>query len=156
MRRGPPLAPLAVPSGSTKVRSLADLAHPGVAVAIGSASVPIGSYTRQVLGNLGAVERNKILANVKTEEPDVAGIVGKLTQGAVDAGFVYATDVAATRGALRTIALPAELQPRVAYAAAIVKGTSHTSQARAFIAGLLRGAGARALREAGFLPPPGA
>ena len=34
-----------------------------------------------------------ILANVRSEEPDVAGIIGKLTQGAVDAGFVYVTDV---------------------------------------------------------------
>ena len=34
-----------------------------------------------------------ILANVRSEEPDVAGITGKLTQGAVDAGFLYASDV---------------------------------------------------------------
>ena len=41
------------------------------------------------------------------EEPDVAGIVGKLTQGAVDAGFVYVTDVKARpKGALKAIELP--------------------------------------------------
>ena len=33
------------------------------------------------------------MANVRSEEPDVKGVVGKLTQGAADAGFVYLTDV---------------------------------------------------------------
>ena len=39
--------------------------------------------------------------------PTSAGIVGKLTQGAVDAGFVYVTDVDATDGELEAIELPA-------------------------------------------------
>ena len=51
--------------------------------------MPIGAYTREVLGRLGRAERAAILANVRSNEPDVAGVVGKLTQGAVDAGFVY-------------------------------------------------------------------
>ena len=92
---------------------------------------------------------------MRSEEPDVAGIVGKLAQGAVDAGFVYATDVAAAGGALRGIALPARLEPQVAYAAAVVRNAPHPAQARAFVAGLARGAGAQALRAAGFEPPPG-
>jgi molybdate transport system substrate-binding protein len=145
---------LAVPAGSRKVRALADLANAGVAVAIGSRAVPVGSYTRQVLGKLSAVERNRILANVKTAEPDVAGIVGKLTQGAVDAGFVYGTDVVACGGALRAIALPARLRPTVEYDAAVVKGTTHPAEARRFLVGLRDGDGRRALRRAGFGPPP--
>src|SRR3954463_12721530 len=120
---------LAVPKSST-VNSLDDLTRPGVKVAIGSASVPIGSYTRQVLSGLPSTERNQILANVKTAEPDVAGIVGKLTQGAADAGFVYATDVDAAGEKLRAIQLSANLQPTVVYAAAVVKGTKHQDQAQ--------------------------
>jgi molybdate transport system substrate-binding protein len=144
---------LAVPKGST-VKSLDDVAKPGVKLGIGSASVPVGSYTRQVLSRLPAIERNRILANVKTAEPDVAGIVGKLTQGAVNAGFVYATDVRATSGAVRAVQLPTRLQPTVVYAAAIVKGTKHHDQARAFLDGLLRGKGQAVLRKAGFLTLP--
>jgi molybdate transport system substrate-binding protein len=144
---------IAVPSSSTRVRSVSDLQRPGVTIAIGSASVPIGSYTRKVLAKLGT-SSGKILANVRSEEPDVSGIVGKLTQGAVDAGFTYATDVKATKGALRAIALPASLQPVVAYGAAVVKGGPHPAQARAFIAGLLTGSGRSDLSQAGFLPPP--
>jgi molybdate transport system substrate-binding protein len=91
---------------------------------------------------------------VRSEEPDVAGITGKLTQGAVDAGFLYASDVAATDGALKAIELPDELQPEVAYGAAVVKGAKQPELAQQFIDGLLDGAGVQALQDAGFLPPP--
>ena len=47
---------------------------------------------------LGSDQAAAIRANVRSNEPDVAGIVGKVAQGAVDAGFVYVTDV---RGAGR-------------------------------------------------------
>jgi molybdate transport system substrate-binding protein len=145
---------IAVPAKDTKVRSIADLSRPGVTLAIGSPSVPVGVYTRTILDRTGAANSAHIFANVRTEEPDVSGIVGKLTQGAVDAGFTYITDVRATHGALRAIALPAKLQPRVAYAAAVVRGTSHRALAERFVAGLLSGAGAADLRAAGFEPPP--
>ena len=46
---------------------------------------------------------------MRSEEPDVEGVVGKLTQGAVDAGFVYITDVRATDDKLQAIELPARL-----------------------------------------------
>src|SRR5581483_8503876 len=110
--------------------------------------------TRAVLAKLGPVA-HRILKNVRSEEPDVTGIVGKLTEGTVDAGFTYITDVNATKGALRAIALPASLQPVVAYGIAIVKGGAHPTQAQQFINGLLSGRGHDDLLAAGFLPPPG-
>src|SRR3954469_11260990 len=145
---------IAVPADDDSIHSVADLAKPGAKIAAGSPTVPIGSYTRESLARLPAGEAEAIEGNIASNEPDVAGIVGKLTQGAVDAGFVYVTDVNATNGRLRAIELPASLQPVVAYGAAVVKGSEHPAQAKAFIAGLLHGAGQRALDEAGFLPPP--
>ncbi len=144
---------LAVPAGS-KITSLEDLTKPGVTIAAGSPAVPIGAYTRETLALLPRTERAAIEANIRSNEPDVAGIVGKLTQGAVDAGFTYVTDVRATNGKLRAISLPASLQPKVAYGVAVVKGARHAAQARRFIAGLLHGRGERDLRAAGFLPAP--
>jgi molybdate transport system substrate-binding protein len=146
---------LAVPADGARVSSLRDLGRDGVKLAIGAEDVPVGAYTRTVLENLPDGERAAILANVRSEEPDVAGITGKLTQGAVDAGFLYVSDVRATDGELKAIDLPPDLEPEVAYGAAVVKGAKHPEQARAFIAGLLRGAGAQALEDAGFEPPPG-
>ena len=145
---------LAVPASGGKVTSLADLEKPGVTVAMGSASVPVGTYTRKVLAGLPKDESAKILGNVRSNEPDVAGVVGKVTQGAVDAGFVYVTDVDGTDGKLKAIELPANLQPQVAYGVAIVKAAKHPKQAQAFIDGLLHGAGQQALKAAAFEPPP--
>jgi molybdate transport system substrate-binding protein len=145
---------LAVPAGATHVRSLSDAAKHGLRLAIGDREVPVGRYTREVLGRLGAAQARAILANVRSEEPDVKGIVGKLSQRAVDAGFVYATDVRAAKRALRAIRLAKRLQPRVAYGIAVVKASKHATEARAFIDGLLRGDGQKALAAAGFRPPP--
>jgi molybdate transport system substrate-binding protein len=145
---------LAVPADST-VRGLEDLARPGTTIAMGSESVPVGSYTRKVLDGLPTAEKQAILGNVRSNEPDVAGVVGKVAQGAVDAGFVYVTDVEAAEGRLKAIDLPADLKPSVAYGVAVVKGAKHPEQARQFVDGLLHGAGREALDRAGFLPPPG-
>jgi len=145
---------LAVPAIDAKVASLADLGGDGVDIAIGAEDVPVGSYTRTMLDKLPPAQSSAILANVRSEEPDVAGITGKLTQGAVDAGFLYVSDVRATEGKLKAVELPADLQPAVAYGVAVVKGAKHPEQARKFIAGLLEGAGAQALTDAGFEPPP--
>jgi molybdate transport system substrate-binding protein len=145
---------IAVPAGPTKVRSVADLAKPGVTIATGSASVPIGSYTLKVLANLPPAERKAIVANVRSQEPDVAGVIAKVTEKAVDAGFVYVTDVKATDGKAIAIQLADSLKPQAAYGVAVVKGAKNPTQAQAFIAGLLSGAGQQDLLSAGFLPPP--
>jgi molybdate transport system substrate-binding protein len=146
---------IAAPADSSHPRSVADLAKPGVDLVLGAAAVPIGSYTRQVLDRLPAQEREAILHNVRSNEPDVTGIVAKLVQGAADAGFVYATDVTGAGGKLDSVELPRSLRPKVAYEVAVVKGSHHPAEARSFVAGLVGGAGAAALRRAGFEPPGG-
>jgi molybdate transport system substrate-binding protein len=143
---------IAVAPGS-KIRRIQDLARPGVAIATGSETVPIGAYTLSVLARLPAATRAAILRNVRSREPDVAGVIGKVTQGAVDAGFVYVTDVEATGGRARAVELPARLRPDVTYEAAVVAGSAHAAKARAFIQGLIAGRGAAALRRAGFAAP---
>lgn len=143
---------LAVPRDS-RIASLAQIERPGVSLAVGTPTVPVGGYTATALSRLPLSEREQITANVRDRESDVTGIVGKLTEGAAQAGFVYATDVSATGGALRAIQLPASLQPRVGYAIAVVRGSPHQEQARAFIQGLLHGAGGADLRADGFMTP---
>jgi len=144
---------LAVPAGS-RVRSIDDLIKPGTKLAVGSASVPIGSYTRETLAKLPGGEEEAILANVRSNEPDVKGIVGKLTQGAADAGFVYVTDVKAANGELQAIALPKRLQPRVTYAAGVVARSKHADVAKRYVRGLVKGDCAESLGKAGFGPAP--
>ena len=145
---------LAVPKGS-RIGSLDDLTSAGNELAVGSASVPVGSYTREVLDRLPRNEERAILRNVRSNEPDVKGVVGKLTQGAVDAGFVYRSDVAATGGKLRAIHLQRDLQPTVVYAAGVVKGAREPALAHRYISDLVSGSCNRALRDAGFGPLSG-
>jgi len=135
------------------IESLGDLAGPELDVVIGAEGVPVGDYAREVLDRLPRGERAAILTNVRSEESDVKGIVGKVAQGAADAGFVYSSDVAAARGGLRAIKLPPRLEPDVAYSVAVVEGTADPDAARAFVDGLLAGDGLRALKDAGLLPP---
>jgi molybdate transport system substrate-binding protein len=144
---------LAVPEDSD-ITGLRDLTGEGVKIAIGSESVPIGEYTRESLGKLEPAEETAILANVRSNEPDVKGIVGKLIQGAADAGFVYVTDVKASDGKLKAIRLPAKLEPEATYGAGVVEGAKQPKPAAAFIDGMLEGRCAEALQQAGFGAPP--
>jgi molybdate transport system substrate-binding protein len=144
---------LAVPADS-RIESIDDIIEPGTKIAIGSESVPIGSYTREVLGRLPPAQSKAILGNVRSNEPDVKGIVGKLTQGAADAGFVYRSDVDATKGETKAIELADELQPTVVYAAGVVNGSEQKDVAERYVDGLVSGGCANALEEASFGPPP--
>lgn len=145
---------IAVPTASRKVGSIEDLAKPGLKVALGSQTVPVGSYADKVIAQLPSGVRSGIAANVRTREPDAAGVVGKLTEGAVDAAIVYRTDVLASNGKLRAIAIPTRLDPTVVYQAATVAGTAHPVEAEALVASLRGGSGHRILMADGFLPPP--
>lgn len=141
---------VAVPRNST-IRRLEDLARKGVRVAMGSASVPAGAYAREVVRQLEPRVADAITANVRSAEPDVRGVIGKLLHGAVDAGFVYATDVKATAGRLWAIPVPEALAPRIDYAAAVVKGAG--SEARELVEDLRFGTCQDALLAAGFTAP---
>lgn len=145
---------LAVPADDAAVDAIDDLAKDDTTIAIGAEGVPVGDYTRKVLDELPAAQSKAILANVRSNEPNVGGVVGKISQGAVDAGFVYASDVQGSEGKVRAIELPADLEPTVQYGVAIVKGAKNPTGAKAFVDGLLRGPGADALKANGFGAPP--
>lgn len=142
-----------VPKGSD-LSSLGDLARPGTKIVVGDPSVPVGAYTREVLGRLPAGERAAILANVRSEETEVTAVLAKVASGAADAGFAYVTDAKAVAGEVDTVAVPSRLQPDVAYAAAVVSDSDEPEAAQRYLRGLVHGRGAADLREAGFLPPP--
>lgn len=145
---------IAVQKDSDKIKSIDDLSRAGVKIAVGAASVPVGSYTRKVLGGLPAAERKAVIRNFRSEEPDVKGVVGKVANGAVDAGFVYITDVKAAEDQLKAIALPAQIKPEVVYSAGVVKGADPDGLGQQFLDLLLSPAGQQALIKAGFGPAP--
>ena len=84
------------PAGIT---SLEDLAKPGLKLVFAAEEVPAGTYTRQVLTNLnarfGADYKDKVLANVVSNENNIRQAVTKVQLGEADASIVYVSDAVA-------------------------------------------------------------
>jgi molybdate transport system substrate-binding protein len=143
---------LAVPSSNPAgIRSVYDLKKQGVKLVIAAATVPVGSYTLQVLKQMGLTS---VLANVVSRESDVRGVLAKVALGEADAGFVYSTDAKTVPGKVNVIKIPAWAQPKVTYAMAVVSSSTHKTAAKKFIAEVLSKAGQKKLLAAGFLRLP--
>ena len=135
-----------------RIHSMLDLTKPGVKIVIGDPSVPVGSYTRTVLTNLGISAA--VLKNVVSQESDVKGVIGKVVLGQADAGLVYATDVKPVLGKVGVIRIRESAQPHVVYEVAVVKRTQHLQAANAFVTRLIRPQAQRDLVKYGFGPRP--
>lgn len=138
-----------VPRGNPLgIRRLADLAPRGRRVAVAARGVPLGAYTAAVLDRAGA---QAIRRNVVTEEPDAAGVVGKVSLGEVDAAIGYASDLAS--GRVAGFVLPDPVQVDVRYEAAVVQGTRRRRGAEEFLVWVRGSQGRAALTSAGFIAP---
>ena len=135
-------------SNPAHVRSVYDLRRSGVKVVVGTPSVPVGSYTRQVLDALGIT--GAVTKNVVDQEPDVKGIVAKVALGEADAGFVYRTDVRPVASKVTQISIPGWAQPPIRYEIGIVRSTRHAAAAKTFIRRVTSLRGRRLLARAGF------
>jgi molybdate transport system substrate-binding protein len=130
------------------IHSVYDLRRGGVKVIVGTPTVPVGAYTRQVLDSLGITAA--VMTNVVDQEPDVKGIVAKIALGEGDAGFVYKTDALPVQKKVIAIAVPAWAQPPIRYEIGIVKASSHRAAATAFIKRVTSLRGRRLLVQADF------
>jgi molybdate transport system substrate-binding protein len=134
------------------IHSVMDLTKPGVKLVIGDASVPVGSYTRTVLNNLGIT--SSVMKNVVSQETDVKGVLGKVALGEADAGFVYATDAKPVLRKVGVIRIRESAQPHVVYEVAVVKQSAHLREAHSFVTRLIRPPAQRTLVRYGFGPRP--
>jgi molybdate transport system substrate-binding protein len=150
------LVVLLVPSGNPgNVRSVYSLRDGGRRIAIGTAGVPVGDYTRKLLRRM---RLSSILsANTVSVEPNVSSIVSKVALGSADAGFAYVTDGRIAADRVRTIRLPSWAQPPVRYQICVVRRDGvDASGARSFISRVVGSKGRSVLRAGGFgLPPRG-
>lgn len=133
-----------------RIRTVSDLARPGVKLVIGDETVPVGTYTRSVFKKL---DLNAALGNVVSNEPDVRGVVTKVALGEADAGVAYWTDFVNQRARVKFIAIPASAQPTVAYSIAVSKSAKDPAKARAFVRYLGTPMGKRWLVKFGFRVP---
>jgi molybdate transport system substrate-binding protein len=141
------VVPKSNPAG---IRSVYDLAKPGVKIDVANSAVPVGSYTLQILKNMGLSA--KVTANVVSQETDVREVLAKVALGQADAGFVYSTDAQTVPGQVTVIKMPAWAQPKITYAMAVVARSANKADARTFINKVLSKAGQARLLKFGFLP----
>jgi molybdate transport system substrate-binding protein len=113
-------------------------------------TVPAGQYTEESLRTLGLwdrVQTRLVLAE------NVRQALDYVARGEVDAGFVYATDVAARGGQVREAFRPAADTYRpVIYPAAVVKDSRQPGLAWAFVELLVSADGQAVLGRLGFQP----
>ena len=141
------IVPRSNPAG---IRSVRDLAEPGVAVDVAGPDVPVGEYTLRVLENLGL--SRQILPNVVSRETDVRAVLSKVALGQADAGFVYATDAKQSPEDVTVIELPRSAQPPARYSVAVVADSPNRDAARVFARGLREAEAQAKLVARGFLP----
>jgi molybdate transport system substrate-binding protein len=141
------VVPKANPAG---IKSIYDLAKPGLKIDEAASSVPVGSYTVQVLNQMGL--NAAVQANVVSQETSDANVVSKVALGQVDAGFVYLSDYAIDPTHLTLVKVPAWAQPKITYSMAIVTKSPNQTAAQAWMNKILSPAGQAIFVKDGFLP----
>jgi molybdate transport system substrate-binding protein len=130
-----------------KVTSLADLAKPGLTIALAAPVVPIGRYAREAFAKAG------VAVPASSSEIDVKAVVTRVSMGEADAGVVYTTDVAAAGDVVQGVAIPDAQNVRAKYPIATVKASKNEQGAFAFVRYVLSPEARRILGAVGFLAP---
>lgn len=144
------LAVVVPKSNPAGIKSIYDLTKPGIKIDEAASSVPVGSYTLQVLNQMGI--NSAVQANVVSKETSDANVVAKVALGQVDAGFVYLSDYVIDPTHLTLIKIPAWAQPKITYAMAIVTKSPNQAAAQAWMSKVLSAAGQAVFVKNGFLP----
>lgn len=128
------------PDNAAGVRSLRDLAAPGMKLALCAPQVPCGAIAAKAFTAAG------VRPHPVTLEPDVKAVLTKVTLGEVDAGVVYRTDVRAAGDRVRGVRDPTLDHAVTDYPILAL----HGGIAAAFVRFVLGPYGQRVLAAAGF------
>lgn len=138
------------------IDSLENLATSGIKIVLASEEVPVGNYARQSLelmnDSFGADFKDKVLANVVSNEDNVKQVVAKIQLGEADAGIVYTSDAIAAPE-LKTIEIPTALNVIAKYPIAPLIESTNSELANAFITYVLSDEGQAILQKWGFGSP---
>lgn len=136
---------IVVPPGNPKnIRSLADLAKPGVTEVVCAPQVPCGAAATKI------EKATKIELSPASEEQDVLSVLSKVEARVAEAGLVYVTDARTAAGKVQAISFPEANQAVNTYPIAVINDAPQAQLAQAFVA-FVRGPEARQkFAEAGF------
>ena len=145
-------------SNPGNIQTLADLAKPGVKIALGDKTVPVGIAANAVLANLAKSTYNQdwnksVFTNVVTYETTEPGVATKVALGEVDAGFVYeSTYTTAPKGTYSAITIPKADNYLQTYTIGVLQQTRNSGVAQEFEDFMLSSVGQQILRDYGFRP----
>lgn len=135
------------PDNPAGVTEPADLADDDVAVALCAREVPCGA------ASVAALEAAGVDLTPVTYEEDVRAVLTKVELGEVDAGLVYATDVAAAGTRVLGLDFPEAEEAVNDYPIAVLSGAEDPVLAAAWVDLVLSDAGVEVLTAAGFGAP---
>jgi len=137
------------------IRTLEELGKPGLKLVLAAEEVPAGRYARQVLENLnalyGAGYRDRVLANVVSNEDNIRQAVTKVQLGEADVSIVYVSDVVAVPE-LQRIEIPADVNVIAEYPIAPLARSANRDLADEFVDYVLSADGQATLKKWGFTP----
>lgn len=141
---------LAVPEGNpADIQSFEDIGTDKCKlVALGNEDVPVGSYSVEILTNLGILDELES-GNKITYGSNVKEVTTQVKEAAADCGIVYATD--AFSASLETVdEATADECRQVIYPAALTASTAHAEEAQAFLDYLTTDDAAAIFESVGF------
>lgn len=141
---------LAVPEGNpADIQSFEDIGTDKCKlVALGNDDVPVGSYSVEILTNLGILDELES-SNKITYGSNVKEVTTQVKEAAADCGIVYATD--AYSAGLETVdEATADECRQVIYPAALTTSTAHAEEAQAFLDYLTTDDAAAIFESVGF------
>jgi len=141
------------------IKNLMDLARPGIKISIGTKDLPAGDYARQVLDKLandseyGPAYKEKVMANIVSEETMVTLIMSKVALGEADAGFAFLSDVSPKMaGKITRIFIPDKYNVIGDFPIGVLKQSKYPQQSRNFIDLVMSAKGQAVLKKYGFIP----
>jgi molybdate transport system substrate-binding protein len=140
------------------IKSLADLAKPGVKIAVADKSVPVGTATKSVIEKLaksteyGKTWNTSVYSNVVTYETSEPAVATKVQLGEVDAGFVYESTYIAGKDKYVAISVPRAVNYLQTYTIGVMKQSTSKGAASDFETFMLSTKGQQILEDYGFRP----
>jgi molybdate transport system substrate-binding protein len=140
------------------LKTLQDLANPGIKLVMGAKEGPQGIYVEEVLTKIAQDPSNSpsykeiIYKNVVSYESTVNGVVTKVSLGEADAGFVFFSDSQGnTAEKVSRLEIPDAWNVTARYLIASIKDSKNLEIANAFCDFVLSSSGQAVLKKYGFL-----
>jgi molybdate transport system substrate-binding protein len=138
---------IVAPGNPKNIKTLADLAAPGLSIVLAAPGVPVGDYAAK------ALRAADITLTPKSLQLDDALVIEQVESGNADAALVFVTDVVTAGNRVTGIPIPDAQNVIGTYEIAVVKASTNMTAAQAFMTAAVSGDVQTELLADGFLKP---